>query len=451
MKTTALLFAALAPFTCSPLAANWGLDAISNMATPPDPQMACSFALPPDGEAAQRASCAFGQGDHPATTLGIPADVAAQIPIRHVIVMMKENRSFDHLFGRLHDEGQPDSEPEPPNYTNPDLSGAPVAPFHESTTCEPIDPGHQASSVSTQINGGAMDGFVRSAAETTGTDGHHAMGNYGQSDLPFYYWLASTYALSDRHFAPMASGTFANRNFFLLGMNAGVLDTGITYPDPATPSILELLMNAGFTWAAYTDDAATGPFSGTFGWSTTDPGVHPVQALLDALDQGTLPNVAFVDAVASVTDDHPVADLQAGEAWSRNIYEHAVTSPQWSRLAIVYTYDEAGGFADHVVPPSACRAAPSTSPFTAMGPRVPLVVVSRWAKPHYVSHVPHDHTAITRFIELLFDLPAMTARDANSDALLDMFDFSCGQPATPPGPAPAAGTGGCPALPPPQP
>jgi phospholipase C len=81
---------------------------------------------------------------------------------------------------------------------------------------------------------------------------------------------------------------------------------------------------------------------------------------------------------------------------------------------------------------------------TKLGPRVPLVAISPWAKRHYVSHVVHDHTAITRFIETIFDLPALTARDANSDALMDLFDFSCGRESFVPGPAPEAGTGGCP-------
>jgi phospholipase C len=266
------------------------------------------------------------------------------------------------------------------------------------------------------------------------------MGNYDQTDLPFDFWLASTYALSDRHFAAVASGTYANRNFYLFASNAGVVDTGITYPNAATPSILQLLMNAGFTWGAYTDSQ---PFSGTADWDSTTPGVHSFQDFLNACDQGTLPNVAFVDGIEDTTDDHPTADLQAGEAWSYQVYSHAVTSPQWSRLAILYTYDEAGGFADHVPPPTACLPEPSTSPFTQLGPRVPLVAISRWAKLGYVSHVVHDHTAITRFIETLFNLPALTARDANSDALFDLFDFSCDQSATPPGPAPDAGTGGC--------
>jgi hypothetical protein len=122
--------------------------------------------------------------------------------------------------------------------------------------------------------------------------------------------------------------------------------------------------------------------------------------------------------------------------------EYAVNSPEWSRLAILWTYDEVGGFADHVPPPRGCRAAPSSSPFTERGPRVPFVVISPWARRNYVSHVVRDHTAITRFIETLFDLSALTARDANSDALLDMFDFSCGRDLSV-APAPAAGTGLC--------
>jgi phospholipase C len=440
LPIAALFLMSVAPFTCSPLAETWGLDAIDTMQTPADPPLTCDVAIPPDSSADQRNACVFGRGDHPSQTLGVPAAAARRFPIRHVIVMMKENRSFDHLFGKLHDQGQPGTEAEPASYTNPDLAGAPVAPFHLTTTCLPDDPGHQAVSVVEGLSGGAMDGFVKSAAQTTGTDGHFVIGHYEATDLPFNFWLASTYALADQHFAPMASGTFGNRNFMIFGTNAGVVDTGVTYPDPSTPSILHSLMNAGFTWGAYSDSEA---MSGTLGWSATNPGVHTFQAFLDALDQGTLPNVAFVDAVESVTDDHPTADLQAGEAWSRQVYTHAIASPQWSRLAILWTFDEAGGFADHVPPPVGCQAAPSISPYTQMGPRVPLVAISRWAKLHAVSHVPHDHTAITRFIETLFDLPALTARDANSDALLDLFDFSCGQSASPPPGAPDAGTGGC--------
>ena len=110
---------------------------------------------------------------------------------------------------------------------------------------------------------------------------------------------------------------------------------------------------------------------------------------------------------------------------------------------MVWTYDEGGGFADHVVPgPPGCRA-DGSSYYTDRGPRIPLVVISPWARRHYVSHRPHDHTAITRLIETFFDLPALTARDANSDALLDLFDFTCGRDLAIPAGAPQPGTGRC--------
>lgn len=420
---------------------SWGLGAIDTMGTPPDdPTLGCGVSIPPDPNGKRRASCAYGIGTDASESLGIDRDTLKSIPIRHVVVMMKENRSFDHLLGALHARGQPGVDAVPPSYSNPDVKGSLIFPRHAATTCIPHDPGHQAASVARCIDGGKMDGFVVNAAQTTSSDGTFTMDFYDDTDLPFYYWLAATFAVGDRHFAPMASGTFGNRDFLLFGTNAGVVDTGIVFPSPRTPSIFQLLINAGFTWGVYTDAF---PLSGALDWGNDDPGVHPLSDLYASLDQGTLPNVVLVDGRDNVEDDHPVADVQVGEAWSKRIYDHALASPQWNRLAIIWTYDEAGAFADHVPPPTACPAAPFDSPFTQMGPRVPLVIISPWAKRQYASHVVRDHTAITRFIEALFDLPALTARDANADALLDMFDFSCGRDLSV-GSAPAAGAGRCP-------
>ena len=432
--------------SCALTPSKWGLDAIDTMTTPVDPPLTCGIQIPSDPLAGKRTSCTFTAGAHALQTLDVSTAVSNAIPIRHVIVMMKENRSFDHIFGKLHEQGQSGVEPVPAAYTNPDLTGAPVAPFHATTTCIPYDPNHQFAAVTAAVADGAMNGFVKNAASSSvdpmgnpiTTDGHFVMSEYESADLPFYYWLANNFSINDRHFAPLQSGTYASRNFIMLGTNAGVVDTGISFPDPATNSIFRTLMNAGFTWGAYSDSE---PFSGALGWTSADPGVHSMKELYDALDNGTLPNVVFVDATENVEDEHPTGDLQVGEAWSRNIYQHAIKSPQWPRLAIVFTYDEAGAFADHVPPPSGCPASSGDS-FTKLGPRIPLVMISPWAKSHYVSHIAHDHVAITRLIETIFDLPALTARDANSDALLDMFDFSCGRNMTPPA-APAAGAGGC--------
>jgi phospholipase C len=403
----------------------------------------CSSPIPPDPLAAMRAACTFTTGALVKDTLGIDDATRAAIPIKHIVVMMKENRSFDHLLGRLHDT-RPVVDAIPATFSNPGTDGGAVAPFHQTTTCIGHDPNHQWDAMHTQVNGGQMDGFVESAASSTSTDGRFAMSYYDGTDLPFYYWLANTYPLNDRHFASVRSGTFPNRNFLLLGTADGVQSTGSGYPDPSTPTIFGSLDAAGVTWGVYSDGSL---LSGTLGWDTSHAGTGTFAQFLQKLDDGTLPQVAFVDGIDNVTDDHPTANLQDGETWSRTIYEHATASSLWPGLALLWTYDEAGGFFDHVPPPNqACIARPGNSKdtgFYELGVRIPMTVISPYARAGYVSHTAQEHTAITRFIETVFNLPALTSRDANSDALLDLFDFGCPPAFLQPPAPPAAGTGGC--------
>jgi phospholipase C len=398
----------------------------------------------PDPFADSRAACHFGAGARVTETLPITAAERAALPIKHVIVVMKENRAFDHLLGHLHDSGQPGVEAIPAGFTNLDLNNQPVAPFPLQTTCVDLDPGHQWDDMHAEVDNGAMDGFVSNAALSTGDDGHFVMGNYAASDVPFYYWLASTFAINDRHFPSVRSGTWPNRAFLLLGTADGVRCTYCKMPKPTTPSIFDSLTRAGVSWAAFTD---SDPFDGTLGWTDTHPGVHSFVDFQNALKDGSLPAVSFVDGIAWLEDEHPTADVQVGENWTRLVYESVVASPLWPSIAMVWTYDEAGGFADHVPPPNtACVARPGNpedAPFFELGVRVPLVMISPWARPGFASHVVQDHTSITRLIEAVFDLPALTSRDANSTALLDMFDFSGAPPMLHPPDAPLAGKGGC--------
>ena len=199
--------ASVAGASCDPQRGAWGLDAIRTMQTPADdPSLGCGAQLPPDTAAARRASCAFGAGARASETLGVDRAALARIPIRHVIVLMKENRSFDHVFGKLHDRGAPDVEPIPPGWSNPDERGAPVPATRATTTCIPFDPGHQSTGMAAGVNGGKMDGFVKNAARTTKSDGSFAMQYYDEPELPFQYWLGRTFAIADRDFAPMLTG-----------------------------------------------------------------------------------------------------------------------------------------------------------------------------------------------------------------------------------------------------
>lgn len=367
----------------------------------------------------ERASCTFAAGDRPSHTLGIDASARAQIPITHVIVRMQENRSFDHILGLLPRRGHPEVDGLPEDASNPDVDGVEVRAFRLSSMSLEADPPHQWDDNVAQWNGGALDGYVRAAA-IDGSNGHYVMGHYDEPDLPFYYWLARTYAISDRYFAASFGGTWSNRNFLYTGAGYGVKNTFDRILDDV-PTIFDQLDEAGIPWGVFTDGL---PRQDTLGWTAERPGVARFREFLRGLEQGTLPPVSFVDTPPwSPEDEHPPNDLRGGEAWARTIYEAATTSPLWPRLAMIFNYDNGGGLYDHVPPPEACVPAPGEEDFDRRGPRTPFFVISPWVRGGIVSHTVRDHSSVLRFIQVLHDLPALTARDANADALLEFFDF----------------------------
>jgi phospholipase C len=408
-----------------------------------------------DPLAEQRASCAFAAGAKVADTLGFTAADRAKLPISHVIVVMKENRSFDHYFGTLPKEGRTDVEGLPAGFTNPDATGAMVAETHETNACFPNDPEHQWANMHDMWDGGKMDGFIKNAVAhsvgkdgmPTTTDGHFVFTYRERADLPFYHWLTDQYAMADHWHAPALAGTWANRLYMYAGHSYGVKDTGKQFVEDGTKTIFDALDTAKVPYGLYSEDVY--PLDGamfSIGYTMGHPRFFKEKDFFDALAAGTLPPVTFIDAGLNTEDEHPPADVQKGEAWTKKIYDAVTASPLWLKdgkgIAMIWTYDEAGGFADHVAPPKACVAAPSQAEFDRLGIRVPFAMISPFAKKKYVSHKTYDHTAISRFIEMLYDLPAMSARDANAESLLDFFDFSATPNAKPPAP-PAAGTGGC--------
>jgi phospholipase C len=407
-----------------------------------------------DPQADKRTACTFKAGDKPSDTVG--DFTTAKSKIGHVVVMMKENRSFDMILGEL-SKTVNGVEPRPADYNNPDTTGASVAPFHQTSTCFELDPEHQWDNQHANWDNGKNDGFVKNASANSSdalgrpatTDGHFVMGYYDASDLPFYYWLASNYAVADHYFCAALSGTWSNRLFLYAGSSYGVKVTGGP-PVPATAkghTLFDALDTAKVDWAIYSDDAEPLDFAMfTIGFDSTNPKVHKTADFFSAASAGTLPTVVFIDALENKEDEHPPADVQVGEAWSKKVYDAVTASPNWlgtdgKGTALFYTYDENGSYADHFPPPNACAPSTDLPEWDHLGFRVPFVLVSPYAKKKFVSHDVHTHTSITRFIEGLFDVPALTARDANSDALLDMFDFGC--PSSTPSGAPSAGTGGC--------
>lgn len=414
---------------------------------------ACGVAPAADPLEAKRAACTFAAGAKISETVSDEALATARKSIGHVIVVIKENRSFDAIYGRL---GRSDVEAIPATASNPDKNGAPVPAYAEADTCVQLDPSHQWTNMHAMWNGGKLDGFVTNASDhsvdagksPTQTDGKFVMGGFTPEQLPFYAFLAKTYALADHYHCATLGGTWANRLYVYAGQSYGVKNTVFDFLPDGTKLIFDALDTAGVTWGVYSDEAF--PLDGALlplGWNASHAGVHPTADFYKQVADGTLPQVVFIDALEDDEDEHPPANVQKGEAWTKKIYDAVVASPLWLQsdgkgVAMIYTYDESGGMYDHVPPPSACTPAADQKEFDRLGFRVPFVLISPYARLGYVSHAVHSHSSLLRLMEGLYDLPALSARDANADALLDMFDFACAPLKTPPV-SPASGTGGC--------
>lgn len=385
--------------------------------------------------ATRRDACAFTTGAMAADTIG--SCTGAAIPIEHVVILMQENRSFDQYFGHLPGNGQDDVDVPPATTQNPAGGGGAAIPWHHESNYCVTDTDHGWSASHTQWNGGKNDGFATTNANAGDPTGARAMGYYDQTDIPFYYDLAKTFAISDKYFCSLLGPTYPNRLFFFAGTSFGGVTTDGNGLAPATaPYVLQELDNKGVTWKDYQAKfpSALLFIKTDFYQKHTDQIVSADQFAIDAA-AGTLPAVSILDANYSdtawvETDEHPPANVQLGEHWVYDKVQALMKSPLWPSSALFITYDEHGGLYDHVSPPAAC--APDDIPpkqeaniagFDRLGFRVPLIVVSPYAKRHFVSHQVHSHTSILRFLQAKFDLPALTKRDANSDAMLDLFDF----------------------------
>ena len=400
-----------------------------------DPQPSCHGA--PE---TCRASCGYGSGDLGAATL---ADVRPRaIPIDHIVLVMQENRTFDHYFSSLTVPGQT-VDGARPDVTNPDPvnPGSTISRFHQTAACFD-NPAESWDDVHREVHGGALDGFTTEAGRedpVKDPSGRRAMGYYDETDLPYYYALSRAFAISDRHFGSVQANSWTNRLFYMAGTSYGVTanvvppqkdDAGNIYPN-----LFTRLDDAKISWTFYVQDLPSYEIL-TDTWATRLEHTLPFeQFFLDAA-AGTLPSVTFVegtDMKGGVSpDEDPPADFEVGQAMVKSIVDALTQSPQWPRSALFLSYDEQGGLYDHVPPPSACPpddTPPKLDPggfdaaYAQLGLRVPLIVVSPYAKRGYVSHEVTDHTSLLRFVETRFSLPALTHRDANAVPPFDMFDF----------------------------
>ncbi|HEY8090640.1 MAG TPA: alkaline phosphatase family protein, partial [Polyangiaceae bacterium] len=410
-----------------------------------------------------RASCQFKRGDMPAATLGTSTPIDTDIPIANIVVVMMENHSFDSYLGHLNQyANRSDVESAPADAGNPGVDGGTVPWQHAQHLCTQ-DTNHEWAGTHQEIDNGAMDGFVKvnqgygqaGGSNAALYDGARALSYYDQTDLPYYYQLASTYAVADHYHCSVPGPTYTNRMFLISGTSFGL--TYNTFPDISSypwptndASILDELEKRHASWTLYSDGPpGAGVVYGAAGakrWGRTVTASF-TQFVSDA-KAGTLPQVSFVDPDLSSettggagTDEHPPGDVQSGQQFVSQVVQAVTTSPLWAHTALFITHDENGGFYDHVAPPKACppdQTAPilqsgdtTDAGFDEYGIRVILIAVSPYAKKGYVGHTVYDHTSIARFIEAKFKIPALTARDANATPPTDLFDFTVPAFATP--------------------
>ncbi len=423
-----------------------------------------------------RGECTYKRGALPGETLGPELPLDKEIPIRTVVVIMQENRSFDSYFGHLNQyTGRTDIESAPAGTSNPEKVGVAGSPKHPWTHAKMLcvsDTNHEWAGSHLEYDDGKMDGFFQAnqgftesgqpRVAASATTGDRAMWWYDERDIPFYYDLASTFGIGDHYHSSLLGPTYPNRDFLYAATSLGVttghsMDLSGRGPETNT-FIFDELDKRNISWTIYVDGFPHIPRVGAavglgFGsrWGTGDQyneHFKPMYQFRSAAKDGTLPQVVFVDA--NITEDsrgedeHPPSDIQVGQKFVSDTIHTLFASPSWKDMAIFFTYDEHGGIYDHVAPPAACppddltpvletdedKAYPGA--FDRLGVRVPFVVVSPYAKKGFVSHKTYDHTSITRFIETKFKLPALTNRDANADPLLDFFDFDHPPFVTPP-------------------
>lgn len=372
-------------------------------------------------------SCSNKTGQRPFPMLAA-GTVNAAMPIDHIVILMQENHSFDNYFGRLNQAKFYGSEVDGvlESMTNPTTTGELISAHHEPSLCV-ADPEHGWNAIHAEWNQGALDGFVK-------VNGAKAMGYFDERDLPFYYDLANKFAIADRYFCGALTQTLPNRFYLYTGTSFGHIRNDM--PEPkiqfSQKTIFDVLNDYGISWKYYRKGPGYLPLFQPLYLSNRDK-----MATLDDyrkdLATGKLPSVALLDAAWDGSDEHPDANVQEGQKFVADRIQELVASSAWPKSVFFLTYDENGGFFDHVAPPEACvpdSIAPMLEPddivgaFDRYGFRVPFVAVSPFVKHHFVSHKVYDHTSILKFIETKFNLPALTARDANADDMSDLFDWS---------------------------
>jgi phospholipase C len=329
----------------------------------------------------------------------VPTGGPRTTPIKHVIVDLQENRSFDHYYGYAPFVGKYGV---PAGFKQPDGYGAFVKPYHfESLTTNDI--AHTWADTHREFNQGSMDGFF-------GNDGRNAMGYYTGADLPFYYSLFETSTLCVNYFCSVLGPTYPNRFYLAAGTSGGITTNSVFgYGVFGHTIILDLLEAAGVSWKVYDlghDDVTDGESDNVFvfwkRWAHDPRTVATKNDYLNDLQLNRLPEVSFIiPSFSNRGDEHPPADVGIGMGIQQELITALRASSAWASSVYIHTYDEGGGFFDHVPPPQVDAF--------GLGIRVPTWVISPFARPRHLEPALYEHVSILKFIEAVFGLPTLAS------------------------------------------
>ncbi|MEM9453080.1 MAG: alkaline phosphatase family protein [Myxococcota bacterium] len=353
-----------------------------------------------------------------ADNLGLaPQELLAGIDT--VVVVMMENRSTDHYFGSATFREGWTLEGLTGEETNPRIDGTPIGVF-PMDNLTPADPPHQWVDCHLQWNMGANDGFVIVHEQVHPGSHHEVMGFHVRSQLPVLYALADHYTLFDHWFGSAMAGTWPNRFHLHAGTSGGQQEN---FPEPGLTTIWELLGDAGISHANYYSDVAWawGGFVSPLASYT-----ESIDEFFDAAAAGTLPQFSIIDPNFGLlpggeggNDDHPSHDITLGQIFLGSIYQALAQSPHWNSCLLIITYDEHGGFFDHVSPPGTFDP---LEPFQQLGHRVPSLAIGPFVRRGCINSTVVDHVSVLSTITHRFELPPITQRVLETNDLSSAID-----------------------------
>jgi phospholipase C len=346
------------------------------------------------------------------------------VGITTVVCLMMENRTYDHYFGaRKLLEGLP-GDGLVAGMSNPNRLGVDVeiyATGGADAVCV-LDPPHGWDDGFLQYNSGAMDGFLTVHQNRHDSDTLNDPMSYLTRDhLPASWGIADAYVTCDRWFCSMFGPTWPNRMYWHTGTSQGITSNDLPTGGFNWTSIYHRLVEKEVEYAYYYGDVPV------LAVIEDIPGnvdrIFRMEDFFDHAAAGTLPPVVYIDPAFSSNDDHPPHHTMLGQQLIASIYTALANSPQWKNCLFVVTYDEGGGYYDHVAPPNDAADEFAAEGFNQLGVRVPTFVAGPYVKQGEVISTRYDHTSMLKHIENMFGLDPLSARTTAANDLIDCLDL----------------------------